>query len=135
MPIALVSSFSEAMGIICDKMGAHFVDSGTVGIIETGVTLILLLVLLAYKGNVSVISSIDRQVLPYLLASAFFGGISLLSYYVIMNYTNVSRAASVDQFTIVFILCLSVIFLRETITWKSAIGSIFLLVGIGCLVL
>jgi uncharacterized membrane protein len=90
----IVSAFSSAMVVICDKMGTRYIDSTVVGIMQTTVSLLALLGIQLYFNNFSVLAS-------------------------------VSRAASIDQFTITFILCLLVVFLKGTITWKSAIGSFY----------
>ncbi len=133
--LGIVSAFSSAMVVICDKMGTHYIDSTVVGVIQTAVSLVMLLFMQLYFNNFSVLASIDTQVMPYILLSSLFTAISYVCYYIIMSYTSVPKAASLDQFTIIFIIYLAVVFLGETITLKSVIGSIFLILGMTFMVL
>lgn len=133
--LGIVSAFSSAMVVVCDKLGTHYIDSTLVGVIQTTVSLFMLMGMQLYFNNFSVGNSIDTQVMPYILLSALFTAISYVCYYIIMSYTSVSKAASLDQCTIIFIIYLAMVFLGETIALKSVIGSIFLILGMAFMVL
>jgi transporter family protein len=135
IPLGIVSAFSSAMMVICDKMGTRYIDSTVVGIIQTTATLAVLLGMLFYSNKMSTLTSIDMQVVPYILASSTFAVIYYVSYYLIMSSASVSRAASLDQLSIIFIIYLAMVFLGEAVTWKSIIGSVLLLMGMGFMVL
>ncbi len=135
IPLGIVSAFSSAMVVICDKMGTRYIDSTVVGVIQTAATLAVLIGMLFYSNKLSTLSTIDMQVMPYIIASALFASIYYTSYYLLMNSASVSRAASLDQLSIVFIIYLAMVFLGEALTWKSIIGSVLLLMGMGCMVL
>lgn len=135
IPLGIVSAFSSAMVVICDKMGARYIDSTVVGVIQTTATLAVLIGMLFYSNKLSTLGSIDMQVIPYILASSMFAAIYYVSYYLIMSSASVSRAASLDQLSIIFIIYLAMVFLGEAVTWKSIIGSVLLLMGMGFMVL
>ncbi len=135
IPLGIVSAFSSAMVVICDKMGSRYIDSTVVGIIQTAATLAVLVGMLFYSNKLSTLTSIDMQVVPYILGSALFATIYYTSYYLIMSSASASRAASLDQLSIIFIIYLAMVFLGEAVTWKSIIGSVLLLMGMGFMVL
>ncbi len=135
IPLGIVSAFSSAMVVICDKMGARYIDGTVVGIIQTAATLAVLVGMLFYSNKLSTLTSIDMQVVPYIVASSLFAAIYYASYYLIMSSApTASRAASLDQLSIIFIIYLAMVFLGEAVTWKSVIGSVLLLMGMGFMV-
>lgn len=135
IPLGIVSAFSSAMVVICDKMGTRYIDSTVVGVIQTSASLAVLIGMLFYSNKLSTFSTINMQVIPYIVASSLFAAIYYASYYLIMSNASVSRAASLDQLSIVFIIYLAMVFLGEAVTWKSIIGSMLLLLGMGFIVL
>ncbi|MGE0009236.1 MAG: EamA family transporter [Candidatus Babeliales bacterium] len=135
IPLGIVSAFSSAMVVICDKMGTRYIDSTLVGVIQTSATLAVLVGMLFYSNKLSTFSTIDMQVVPYIVASSLFAAIYYASYYLVVSNASASRAASLDQLSIVFIIYLAMVFLGEAVTWKSIIGSVLLLMGMGFMVL
>lgn len=135
IPLGIVAALSSAMSIICDKMGAHYIEGAVVGIFEASITLVMLVGVFTYSKNSASRTKIDRNVLPYIMASAFCTAFSWVLYYVIMNHASVCKAASIDQFSLIFVFVMAISFLGDAINWKSLVGAVLLLVGMALMIL
>lgn len=132
--LGILSAFCSALVVICDKLGTHYIDSTMLGIVQTAAILFMLLCMQFYQNGLALFSGLDLQAVPYILAASFFTGVSYVCYYLIITYTSVSRAAALNQFTIIFTIYLAMAILGDTVSFNSIVGSILMIIGMGFMV-
>ena len=65
----------------------------------------------------------------WLILSAIATGLSWLSYFKALQMGNASSVAPIDKSSLAMILVLSVLFLNEPLTWKTALGTVTIIAG------
>jgi transporter family protein len=70
-----------------------------------------------------------------LILSGVATGLSWLCYYRALQLGPASKVAPVDKLSVVLVIALSVLFLKETLTWKVALGGCLVTAGAVMLVL
>lgn len=64
-----------------------------------------------------------------MILSGLATGASWLCYFYAIKIGDVSKVVPIDKCSLVLTIILAAIFLGETITWKTAAGSLLLLAG------
>lgn len=77
--------------------------------------------------------NLSRQGLLFLGLSGLATGASWLCYYRALQLGPASKVAPLDKLSVVFVLIFAVLFLKETLTWKTWLGG--LMIGSGALLL
>ena len=126
---ALLSAFFAALTTIFAKLGVEGVGSNLATAIRTVVILLIAWAIVVSTGEVHSIREIAPKVWFWLVLSAIATGFSWLSYFKALQMGNASSVAPIDKSSLAMILVLSVVFLHEPLTWKSAIGTATILLG------
>ncbi len=126
---AILSAVFAAATAILAKIGIENVDSNLATAIRTIVVLIMawLVVFLTNKGGG--IASITPRSWLFLILSGLATGASWLCYFYAIKIGDVSKVVPVDKCSLVLTIIFAVIFLGESLTWKTILGSILLLAG------
>ncbi len=126
---AILSAVFAAATAILAKIGIENVDSNLATAIRTVVVLVMawLVVLLTNKGGG--IASITPRSWLFLILSGLATGASWLCYFYAIKIGDVSKVVPVDKCSLVLTIIFAVIFLGESLTWKTILGSILLLAG------
>jgi len=128
---ALLSAFFASLTAILAKIGIKDMDADFATAIRTLVILIITWGIVLFKGNfTSLASTLSKQNVLFLVLSGAATGLSWLFYFRALQHGNVSQVAPVDKLSVALTIILSVIFLHESITLKTAIGAGLILVGI-----
>lgn len=84
----------------------------------------------AYVANVrNPVRSICSSYFHFLILSGLATGASWLCYFYALKIGDASKVVPVDKCSIVLTIIFAVIFLGESLTWKTVVGSILLLAG------
>ena len=126
---ALLSAFFAALTTIFAKLGVAGVGSNLATAIRTVVILLIAWAIVVATGEVREVGQIAPKVWFWLILSAVATGLSWLSYFRALQMGNASSVAPMDKSSLAMILILSVIFLHEPLTWKSALGTVTILAG------
>jgi transporter family protein len=132
---ALLSAFFAALTAIFAKVGIKAVDSNLATAIRTAVILVIAWAIAFVKGGTATIGSLSKQNLLFLTLSGVATGLSWVFYFKALQLGKVSQVASVDKLSVALAITLSVIFLGETLTWKTAIGAGLIIAGTVILIL
>ncbi len=126
---AILSAVFAAATAILAKIGIENVDSNLATAIRTVVVLVMawLVVFLTNKGGG--IASITPRSWLFLILSGLATGASWLCYFYAIKIGDVSKVVPVDKCSLVLTIIFAVIFLGESLTWKTILGSILLLAG------
>jgi len=126
---AILSAVFAAATSILAKIGIDGVNSNLATAIRTIVVLIMAWgVVLITKGTQG-ISSITPRSWLFLILSGLATGASWLCYFYAIKVGDVSKVVPIDKCSLILTIVFAVIFLGETVTWKTILGGILLLAG------
>jgi transporter family protein len=126
---ALLSAFFASLTAIFAKVGVKNIDSDLATAIRTVVILILAWGMALYKGVIPTIQNFNKQNWIFLVLSGCATGLSWLFYFKALQIGKVSQVAPVDKLSVALTIVLSIIFLNEALTLKTAIGALLIIAG------
>ncbi|MBB2149266.1 EamA family transporter [Pedobacter gandavensis] len=132
---ALLSAFFASLTAILAKIGIKGVDSDLATAIRTVVILLLAWTIVFYKHAGAGLSGLSRMNWTFLILSGIATGLSWIFYFKALQMGKVSQVAPVDKASVAITILLSVLFLGETLTIKTAIGAVLIIGGTLVLVL
>ena len=126
---ALLSAFFAALTAVFAKMGVMNVNSNLATAIRTIVILIVAWGIVLLRGEAKSMGTISRHNLLFLVISGIATGLSWIFYFRALQIGKVSQVAPVDKLSVALTILLSVIFLNEALTLKTAIGAALIIAG------
>jgi len=132
---ALLSAFFAALTAIFAKVGIKGVDTDLATAIRTIVILIIAWSIAFVRGGAATIHTLSKQNILFLCLSGVATGLSWIFYFKALQLGNVSQVAPVDKLSVALAIILSVLFLGEALTWKTAIGALLIIGGTIVLIL
>ncbi len=132
---ALLSAFFASLTAILAKIGIKGVDSDLATAVRTVVILIMAWGIVWYRSQAHGFASISRHSLIFIGLSGLATGMSWIFYFRALQLGKVSLVAPIDKASLALTILLSVLFLGETLTIKTAIGAGLILAGTMTLIL
>lgn len=126
---ALLSAFFASLTAIFTKVGIKGIDSDLATAIRTVVILIIVWGIAFFKGEIPAIQTFNKQNWIFLILSGAATGLSWLFYFKALQIGKVSQVAPVDKLSVALTIILSIIFLKEAVTIKTAIGAAMIIAG------
>jgi transporter family protein len=127
---AILSALTAALMTIVAKVGLKGVD-------PTFATGIRSLVMFLFMGSVVVLGGkfksaavLDQKSFWIIVASAVFGALSWLFYFLALRDASASKVAAIDRGSLLVVILFSVLFLAEKLSLKLALGGLFATIGI-----
>lgn len=132
---ALLSAFFAALTAIFAKVGVKGVDSDLATAIRTVVILVMAWAIAFFRGSTATIGALTKHNLLFLCLSGVATGLSWVFYFKALQLGKVSQVAPVDKLSVALAIVLSVLFLGEALTWKTALGAGLIITGTVVLIL
>lgn len=132
---ALLSAFFAALTAIFAKVGIKNVDSDLATAVRTVVILVIAWGIAFCRGGTAGLQSLSKHSLLFLCLSGIATGLSWVFYFKALQIGKVSQVAPVDKLSVALAIILSVIFLGEALTWKTATGAGLIVAGTLVLIL
>lgn len=132
---ALLSALFASLTAILAKIGIKGVDTDLATAIRTLVILVLAWSMVFYKHAESGLGSLSRMNWTFLILSGIATGLSWIFYFKALQIGKVSQVAPLDKASVAITILLSVLFLGETLTIKTAIGALLIVGGTFVLIL
>ncbi len=132
---ALLSAFFAALTAIFAKVGIKGVDTDLATAIRTVVILIIAWLIAFARGGAATITTLSKQNLIFLGLSGVATGLSWIFYFKALQLGKVSQVAPVDKLSVALAIILSMVFLGEALTWKTATGAVLIIAGTLVLIL
>jgi transporter family protein len=125
---ALLSAFFAGLTAILAKIGVKDINSNFATAIRTVVVLIFswAIVVATRQAN---FAAVTRKTWLFLTLSGLGTGLSWLCYFRALQLGNASRVAPVDKLSVVFVMILSVLVLREKLGWRECLGGALIFAG------
>lgn len=132
---AFLSALFAALTSVLAKVGVDGVNSNLATAIRTTVILVLAWGIVWMTGTNKQLTLVSPKSWTFLILSGLTTGGSWLFFYKALQMGTVSRVVSVDKFSVVLAMLLSVLFLHEVVSLKVLIGSGLITAGVLCMVL
>ena len=126
---ALLSALFASLTAIFAKVGITGVNSNLATAIRTIIILFVAWGIVLAKGEAKGIATLSKQNLLFLVISGVATGLSWIFYFKALQIGKVSQVAPVDKLSVALTIILSIIFLGEALTIKTAIGAILIIIG------
>ena len=126
---ALLSALFASLTAIFAKVGITGVNSNLATAIRTIVILLVAWGIVFARGDEKGLGSLSRQNVIFLVISGIATGLSWIFYFKALQIGKVSQVAPVDKLSVALTIVLSVVFLGEALTLKTAIGALLIIGG------
>src|SRR3984885_10376780 len=123
---ALLSAFFAALTALFAKVGVEHVNANLATAIRTIVIVIFAWAIVIFSDQAKGIGDISKRSLVFLVISGLATGLSWLFYFKALQIGKVSQVAPVDKLSVALAIVLSVIFLQESVTFKTAAGVLLI---------
>jgi transporter family protein len=132
---ALLSALFASLTAIFAKIGVTHVNSNLATAIRTMIILLVAWSIVLFRGEYKTLHTLSKHNLFFLVISGMATGLSWIFYFKALQIGKVSQVAPVDKLSVALTILLSVIFLGEALSWKSAIGALLIIGGTIILIL
>lgn len=126
---ALLSALFASLTAIFAKIGVENVNSNLATAIRTVVILFMAWGIVLVRGETKDLGSISRHSLIFLMISGVATGLSWVFYFKALQMGKVSQVAPIDKLSVALTVLLSVLFLHEALSLKTAIGALLIIAG------
>jgi bacterial/archaeal transporter family protein len=132
---ALLSALFASLTAIFAKIGVADINSDLATAIRTIVIVIMAWGIVLFRGESKGLQHISRHGLIFLVLSGLATGLSWIFYFKALQIGKVSQVAPVDKLSVALTIVLSIVFLHEALTIKTAIGAALIMGGTLVLIL
>lgn len=132
---ALLSALFASLTAIFAKVGVTGVNANLATAIRTIVILLVAWGIVLIRGEEKGIHSLSKQNWIFLIISGIATGLSWIFYFRALQVGKVSQVAPVDKLSVALTIVLSVIFLGEALSLKTALGALLIIAGTIILIL
>ncbi|WP_294332950.1 EamA family transporter [Chryseobacterium sp. sg2396] len=126
---ALLSALFAAFTAIFAKIGVSNINSNLATGIRTIIILVLVWSVVFIKGEAKDIGSLSKFNIIFLVLSGVATGLSWLFYFKALQIGKVSQVAAVDKLSVAIAIIFAVLFFKETLTLKTAMGAVLIISG------
>ncbi|PVD52414.1 hypothetical protein DC498_09920 [Terrimonas sp.] len=126
---ALLSALFAALTAIFAKIGVANINSNLATGIRTVVILIMIWSIILVKNETKGIGALTKQNIIFLVLSGLATGLSWLFYFKALQVGKVSQVVPVDKLSVAIAIVLSVVFLKESISFKDMAGAGLIIAG------
>lgn len=126
---AFGSALFAALTAITAKIGISNIDSNLGTAIRTFVVLIIAVGIVLSGKGFQQLPNITPKTWLFLIISGAMTGLSWLCYFKALQIGETSKVVTIDKFSLILVLLLSAIFLKETVTLKMALAGILITIG------
>jgi transporter family protein len=126
---ALLASLAAAIVVILSKAGIKNIDSSLGFAIQSVLILLVSWGVVVWKGNLPDVTRIEKNTWIFLILAGIITCISSLLTFRALKLGNASQVSPLERVSLVFVIVLSVIFLKERISWQIILGAVLMAVG------
>ncbi|HEX4373192.1 MAG TPA: EamA family transporter [Puia sp.] len=120
---ALLSALFAALTAIFAKAGLKNIDSDLATAIRTAIILLITWSIVFFKKSTNQLPLLSKSNWIFLILSAIATGLSWLFYYRALQLGKASEVSIIDKGSLLLVILLSFLFLKEPITPKLLLGA------------
>ena len=129
MAWALLSALFAGATAILAKIGVTNVNSQLATAIRTAVILVFSWSIAFFSAGPGAIRALTARTWLFLVLSGLSTGLSWLCYFRALQLGEASRVAPVDKLSVVFVILMSAVILKERLTWQHWTGGTLVVLG------
>lgn len=129
LTFAILSAVFAAATSILAKIGIDDVDSHLATAVRTVVVLVMAWGMVLLNGGHAGLSAITGRSWLFLILSGMATGLSWLCYFYALKHGDASKVVPIDKSSLALTIIFAVIFLGETLTWKTLLGCALIVAG------
>lgn len=126
---ALLSALFAALTAVLAKAGLKNINPDLATAVRTALVLLMLWGIVIAKGKLGELSSFTKSNWIFLALSGIATGFSWLFYYRAMQAGHVSEVNAIDKGSLVLVIILSFLFLKEPVSVKTLAGAGLVVAG------
>jgi transporter family protein len=126
---AVLAAISAALVIVLTKAGLKNVDSNLAFAIQSVFIFCITWSIVTVQGNLAGLKEIESKAWVLLILAGVATTLSTLFSYKALSLGNASYVATIERSSLVIAIILSVIFLKEKITWQLVTGAVLIIAG------
>ena len=126
---AIASAFFASLTAIFGKIGVTSLNSNLATFIRTTVILLFIGFLVTLRKEWQVSEDVTKKQVAFLILSGLATGASWLCYYRALQLGPASKVAPLDKLSVALTIILAILFLGESLSWKTVIGGLLIVVG------
>jgi transporter family protein len=127
--LAVLSAFFAALTAILAKVGLRGISGNLAIAFRTFVVLVMAWAIVWINGQMKEVHDLSKNNILFLTLSGITTGLSWICYFKALETGDVSKVVPIDKLSIVFVMLLAFIFLKETASLKVIIGSALIALG------
>jgi transporter family protein len=120
---SVLSALAAAMAAIFGKIGVEQINSNVATALRTTIVLLFTWMIALVWNRPLSLSAITPRTWLFLTLSALATGLSWLCYFRALQLGTASRVAPIDKLSVVFVVILAALFLKEPVTAKTFVGA------------
>jgi len=126
---SLLSALFAGLTAVLAKVGVAGVDSNLATAIRTTVILIFAWAIALVTARPAELATLSGRTWLFLALSGIATGLSWLCYFRALQLGQASQVAPIDKLSVVFVLLLAALFLRDPLTFRSGLGGLLIVAG------
>jgi bacterial/archaeal transporter family protein len=126
---AICAAVSAALVIVLTKAGLKNVDSSLAFAIQAILILAITWSVVVYQGNAADWKQIETKAWILLILAGIFTSLSTLFSYKALSMGPASYVVTIERSSLVIAIVLSIIFLKEKVTWQIVVGGTVMIAG------
>jgi len=126
---AVLAAISAGLVIVLTKAGLKNVDSSLAFAIQSILILGVTWGVVFFQGNLGEWKNIEKHAWIFLILAGIFTTLSTLFSYKALSMGEASYVATIERSSLVVAILLSVIFLKEKVTWQLITGAAIMIAG------
>ncbi|MCX2486410.1 EamA family transporter [Pedobacter sp. MR2016-24] len=126
---ALLAAVSAALVVVLTKAGLKNVDSSLAFAIQAVFIFCITWGVIYFQGNFAEIKEIENKAWVLLILAGIATTLSTLFSFKALSTGPASYVVTIERMSLVFAIVLSVIFLKEKVTWQLVLGACVMIGG------
>ncbi len=126
---SLLSALFAAATAVLAKLGVKDVDANVATAVRTSVVVIFTWLLAYITRTPTSFQAFSQKTWVFLVFSGLATGLSWLCYFRALQLGDASRVAPVDKLSVVFVILLAAVVLKEKLTWQHGVGGLLIVLG------
>jgi transporter family protein len=126
---AVLAAVSAALVIVLTKAGLKNVDSNLAFAIQAVLIFCITWSIVTVQGNLGNLKEIENKAWVLLILAGVATTLSTLFSYKALSLGPAAYVATIERSSLVIAIILSVIFLKEKITWQLVAGAVLIISG------
>lgn len=126
---SLLAAFTAALVVTLTKVGVQKVAPALAFAVQAALILVVSWTVVIARGRLVEISQIDRRSWLFLVSAGILTACSSLFSFQAIKLGPAAGAGTLDKVSLVFVLILAAVFLKEKLTWPVVLGAGLMLAG------